>query len=176
MSLMRKSKENGNDESLSNAVWRLSKAHPTALQGSGNHASPRAVATEGRRRHFQGRIRQNRARGEKREASLGRGGRPAAAPSCRQSAGSSAPLQTTAVLAGLAPGLSSRLRALDRGQAIHGLQHKRLPRPRGPQSPRPRPYHPKPPRPREPPEAMGTLAALRELPTAADALDPTAVL
>ena len=77
---------------------------------------------------------------------------------------------------GLAPGLSSRPLVLHHGQAIHGLQHKRLPRPRGPQSPRPRPDHPKPPSPREPPEAMGTLAALRELPTAADAVDPTAVL
>lgn len=87
-----------------------------------------------------------------------------------------APLQTMAALSGLAPGLSSRLLALDHAQAIHGLQHKRLPRPRGPQSPRPRPDHPKPPSPREPPEAMGTLPALRELPTAADAVDPTAVL
>ena len=109
--------------------------------------------------------------------SLGRDGRPVQAPSSRQGAGSSAPLQKMAALSGLAAGLSSRLQALDHGQAIlHGLQHKRLPRPRGPQSPRPRPDHPKPPSPREPPEAMGTLPALRELPTAADAVDPTAVL
>ena len=37
-------------------------------------------------------------------------------------------------------------------------------------------HSPDPPRPREPPEEMGTPAALRELPTAADREDPTAVL
>lgn len=37
----------------------------------------------------------------------------------------------------------SRLPVLDHGQAIHWLQHKRLPRPRGLQSPWPRPDHSK---------------------------------
>lgn len=37
-------------------------------------------------------------------------------------------------------------------------------------------HSPDPPRPREPPEEMGTPPALRELPTAADREDPTAVL
>ena len=37
-------------------------------------------------------------------------------------------------------------------------------------------HSPEPPRPREPPEEMGTPPALRELPTAADREDPTAVL
>lgn len=50
---------------------------------------------------------------------------------------------------------------------IHQLQQMK--RGRGRQSP-------EPPRPREPPEEMGTPAVLRELPTAADREDPTAVL
>lgn len=37
-------------------------------------------------------------------------------------------------------------------------------------------HSPDPPRPREPPEEMGTPPLLRELPTAADREDPTAVL
>lgn len=37
-------------------------------------------------------------------------------------------------------------------------------------------HSPDPPRPREPPEEMGTPPVLRELPTAADREDPTAVL
>ena len=37
-------------------------------------------------------------------------------------------------------------------------------------------HSPDPPRPKEPPEEMGTPPALRELPTAADREDPTAVL
>lgn len=36
-------------------------------------------------------------------------------------------------------------------------------------------HSPDPPRPREPPEEMGTPPVLRELPTAADREDPTAV-
>ena len=52
---------------------------------------------------------------------------------------------------------------------MHGLQQMKLLGGRGRHSP-------EPPRPREPPEEMGTPAELRELPTAADREDPTAVL
>ena len=52
---------------------------------------------------------------------------------------------------------------------IHQLQQLKLLRERGRLSPEPS-------RPLEPPEEMGTPAVLRELPTAADREDPTAVL
>ena len=52
---------------------------------------------------------------------------------------------------------------------IHWLQQMKVLGGRGRHSP-------EPPRPREPPEEMGTPAELRELPTAADREDPTAVL
>jgi len=52
---------------------------------------------------------------------------------------------------------------------IHRLQQLKLQGGRGR-------HNPEPPRPREPPEEMGTPAVLRELPTAADREDPTAVL
>lgn len=45
-----------------------------------NRVSPGRIGTEGRRRYFLGSTRQSRARGGKREASLGRDGRPAPMP------------------------------------------------------------------------------------------------
>lgn len=53
-----------------------------------------------------GSIKSSRARRGKREASLGRGRRPVQAPSCRGSGGSPTPLQTMAVLSGLAAGFA----------------------------------------------------------------------